>query len=150
MDVALRKCQPEDLDGLLPYVFAFHAFENVKMPDRKRRDAIAGLLENQQLGGIWWIEKFGRDIGYIALCYGYSIELAGRDAFIDEFFLVEEERGKGIGGHILEQIKVIAKDIGIETLHLEVGQENVKAQRLYSRCGFVARRKYFLMSAQCL
>ena len=29
-------------------------------------------------------------VGYIALGYGYAIEFAGRDAFIDEFYILPE------------------------------------------------------------
>ncbi len=37
----------------------------------------------------------GTAAGYAALTFGFSLEVGGRDAFIDELFLIEAARGKG-------------------------------------------------------
>jgi hypothetical protein len=36
-------------------------------------------------------------VGCVVLTLGYSLELLGRDAFIDEFYLREVYRGRGWG-----------------------------------------------------
>ena len=80
------------------------------------------------------------------LCFGYTIEFVGRDAFIDEFFIQEEARGLGIGRQVLAFAKQEAAKLGIVALHLEVARTNEKAKRLYAKAGFDAREQFHLMS----
>ncbi len=49
-----------------------------------------------------------RPAGYIAICKGNSIEFCGFDAFIDEFFIRAESRGKGPRAKVLELAKAEA------------------------------------------
>ena len=100
------------------------------------------------MGAVWDIRRSGALIGYVALCFGYSIEFGGRDAFIDEFFLVPEARGKGIGGRVLDAVKAEAAAAGVTALHLEVEQDNEVARRLYASHGFRLRDRFHLMSAR--
>ncbi|MEQ8659602.1 MAG: GNAT family N-acetyltransferase, partial [Gammaproteobacteria bacterium] len=94
-----------------------------------------------------WLVHYGTDVaGYVAICPGYSIEFAGCDAFVDEFYLVPARRGQGGGRAVLELVKQAARAQGIRALHLEVARDNARARRLYSACGFDARERYVLMS----
>ena len=102
------------------------------------------------MGRIWLICSESQPVGYIAICIGYSIEFAGRDAFIDEMFIVPEQRAKGIGKAALGLVKSEAASLGIRALHLEVARTNERAKRLYASAGFVARERFFLMSADTL
>lgn len=87
-------------------------------------------------------------LGYIVLTFGYSLEMGGRDAFIDELFLIETVRGKGIGKRVMELIQAEARRLGVHALHLEVGRENERAQRVYRVAGFQARQNFFLMTCR--
>jgi ribosomal protein S18 acetylase RimI-like enzyme len=136
----------EDLEILLPLVRAFHEFENLHITEEQRKSALTALLANAELGGIWLICYNRQSVGYIALCLGYSIEFAGKDAFIDEFYIRPEFRGKGLGKQTLEFIKIAAKNLDIRAIHLEVARTNTKAHKLYSRSNFEVREKYVLMS----
>ena len=132
---------------LLPMVRDYHAFEKIVLNDEQRANALSPLLNvNSEHGRIWLIKNNDAAIGYIALCFGYSIEFCGRDAFIDELFVISSERGKGVGRYVLEQIKHYAADLNIAALHLEVAHHNQAAKSLYSGLGFVPREKMHLMS----
>jgi len=135
-----------DLDELIPLVREYHAFEGIHMPEAARREAVAHLLGDPGLGGIWGIAVENGWIGYIALTYGYSIEFRGRDAFIDEFFIRASRRGRGLGGAVLELIRVEAAALGLKALHLEVARGNRAARRLYAQHGFGLRDRFSLMS----
>lgn len=137
-----------DLEILLPLVRAFHEFEDLHTTDDQRKSSLTTLLVNGELGGIWLIYCDHQSVGYIALCVGYSIEFAGKDAFIDEFYIRPEFRGKGLGKRTLEFIKIAAQDLGIRAIHLEVARANTNAHKLYSRSNFEVREKYVLMSVK--
>ncbi len=144
--VSLVLAGPADLARLEPFVGAYHAFEHIESTPQSRRIALEPLLENAALGRIWLIEVDGETAGYIALCFGYTIEFAGLDAFVDEFFIAAAQRGRGIGRYALERVADEARRCSVKALHLEVARTNVAAARLYSACGFESREKYHLMT----
>lgn len=135
------------IETLLPLVRGYHEFEHVTMTDAERAAAIAPLLEpDSALGRIWLVRCGAEAVGYVALTFGYSIEFRGRDAFVDELFLEEQARGRGIGSAVLESVKREAVACGIVALHLEVARSNRHARRLYERWGFEPREQFHLMS----
>ena len=148
MPTELRRAEPTDLEILLPLVRDYHAFERIDNDNQHRRDALEVLLQESPYGGIWLIYADQQLAGYIALCRGFSIEFGGFDAFIDEFFLAREYRGRGIGKQVLQLIKQEARKLEIHALHLEVAHDNEPARRLYLNAGFETREKYSLMSAE--
>ena len=146
MEAELKTAAIENLEILLPLVREFHAVADLHLSDSQRETSVKVLLTNAELGGIWLIFCNGQVVGYIALCTGYSIEFGGKDAFIDEFYIRPVFQDKGLGKQTLEQIKIIAKALGICAIHLEVLKSNLSAQKLYSRSKFEKREQYVLMS----
>jgi len=104
------------------------------------------LLRNRNLGEIWLVRNLNSNSGYIAVCYSYSIEFGGRDAFVDEFYIAAAERGKGIGARALKEIAALLRARGIVAVHLEVDGTNERARAAYARAGFSSRDKYHVMS----
>ncbi len=146
LDAKIQLASEKNLAELLPLVRSYHKFEGINLTEKGRASSLHTLLCNQSLGRIWLVYCDTALVGYIVLCVGYSIEFAGLDAFIDEFYIDPKFRGKGIGMRALELVKVEAKKAGIRTIHLEVARTNTKAQALYSRVSFKSREKYVLMS----
>lgn len=145
--VELRIAGAADLAVLLPLVRAYHAFEGVEMQDTVRLAALSPLLApDNPLGRLWLLGVSDRVVGYLALCFGYSIEFGGRDAFVDEFFIEAPARGKGLGTRALREVQRCAAALGIVALHLEVAAANDTAKRLYAQAGFRPRERYHLMS----
>ena len=66
------------------------------------RRALATLLDDDTLGGVWVLEDEQGVAGYLAVTLGYSLEYGGRDAFIDELYLAARARGRGAGRAALE------------------------------------------------
>mgnify|MGYP002623815361 CR=1 FL=1 len=146
MNVALRLADPTHLDALLPLVRAYHAFEGIAQDERVRLAALGALLASEGPGRVWLIVADGALAGYLIVCFGYSVEFGGRDAFLDEFFIVEAQRGRGIGARALALVQAETAALGVRALHLEVARDNARARRLYAAAGFEARSRYVLMS----
>lgn len=144
MSLAFKLARPEDLDPLADLVRAYYEYDGHPFDDSKARDALAGLLANPELGRVWVFRDGVRPVGYLALTFGYSIEFGGRDAFIDEFFLEEEYRGRGFGKQALETAAHEAAALGVHALHLEAVRGNDRAVDLYRRSGFVDHERYLL------
>lgn len=147
--MSLRRATAEDAGTLMPLMRAYHEFEGIGATDAERLDTIRPLLGgDDDLGMVWLIEAAGGAVGYIALCFGYSIEFGGRDAFVDEFFIVEAERGRGLGREALELVKSKAAEAGVRVLHLEVARTNTAAKTFYGKAGFQSRERFHLMSCR--
>lgn len=132
--------------ALLSMTRAFYALEHISIDEQRSRKALTPLLGESDLGRVYLIALDDETIGYCVVCFGYSLEFGGRDAFIDEIFLEEAHRGKGYGKIVLEQVADEARALGVMALYLEVERNNAPAQKLYDRAGFEKREKYFLMT----
>ncbi len=132
-----------DTDTLLEFMRAYYAFDGHGFDREKARVALTALLRDSQFGRAWLILDGASAVGYIVLCFGYSLEWLGRDAFVDEFFLREEYRGRGWGRKTMAFAEEAARKEGIRALHLEVMQGNGAARELYRKLGFREHRSTF-------
>jgi GNAT superfamily N-acetyltransferase len=113
--------------------------------DRKMaRSAMRRLLGNRRLGIVLLALDGSKPIGYLVLALGYSLEFGGRDAFIDEFFIKEKYRGKGIGKAVLAHAHTVAKKQRVNALHLEVTRHNSAVIGFYRRGGFIDHDRYLM------
>ncbi|MBT8458888.1 MAG: GNAT family N-acetyltransferase [Boseongicola sp.] len=135
----------EDTDKLAPMIAAYHDLEGIETDEDHRRAAITPLLEGSPHGAIWLIGPKMSPVGYVAVTFGWSIEMGGLDGFIDELWIREKVRGRGMGSEAVATLKKSLKDAGLMALHLEVSPQNTRAEELYGRLGF-ARRPFNLMT----
>jgi GNAT superfamily N-acetyltransferase len=75
---------------------------------------------------------------------GYSLELLGRDAFVDEFYLREKYRGRGWGRRAMAFVEDAAHSLGVNSIHLEVTRPNTMAQQIYRKLGFENREHHLM------
>lgn len=143
-DPQFRLATESDTDALLRFMQAYYAYDGHGFDEAKARIALTALLRDSNFGRAWLILDGDNPVGYIVLCFGYSLEWLGRDSFVDEFFLREEYRGRGWGRKTVEFIEDEARKIGIRAFHLEVVEGNEAALALYQRMGFKAHHSTFL------
>ena len=150
MNPVLQLASRSELALLLDLVAAYRREDRESFDRQKCAAALQCLIDSESLGRAWLIRDEARPeappVGYLLLCFGFSLEFLGRDAFIDEFFIVAEKRGRGIGKAVLQQVRQEAAALGVKALHLEVAPGNTAAERAYLTAGFKSRRQYYLMS----
>lgn len=146
MSAALTLAKPEHLDRLTSLCAAFHAEEGIDLADDARRAGLAPLLDGSPYGAAYLIGPARAPIGYIVICFGWSVEFGGLDAIIDELYVRPGVRGRGIATEALIALPRALAGGGLRAIHLEVDRENEKAVKLYRRAGFAARDKYMFMS----
>ena len=109
---------------------------NLKYDPNHARSAIEWLIDNDACGAAWFIETAGQTAGYLVLTVGYSLEFHGRYGLLDELFVEEAFRGRGVGMQALAFAEQVCRLRGLRALRLEVGHVNTRAQDLYTRSGF--------------
>ncbi len=144
MSGRLHLAKTDDLDRVLGMVAKYHALAGIESDDALRREAVTPLLEGSPHGAIWLIGPRMSPVGYVAVSFGWSLELGGMDGFIDEIWLREAVRGRGMGGEAISELMKALDAAGVKALHLEVSEGNA-AERLYRRLGF-RRRGHALLT----
>ena len=59
-------------------------------------------------------------------------------------------QGNGFGGEILKELEKRAKGLGYSSLHLETTVQQVAAQRLYCKNGFVEKKRGKILGFDCI
>ena len=105
--------------------------------------ALAALAAGEALGRSWLVTLAGRPVGYVVLTLGFSVEAGGCEGCLDEWYLLPEVRGRGLGRQVLGLVEAAARELGVRRLFLEVEHAN-PAIALYRRVGFVDHRRHLL------
>ena len=138
MPISFRTATPNDLSRLSQMARELYAGEPIGYPPQAD-GAMRELIDNSHYGRCFLIESDKGVVGYFVLGFGFSLEFGGRDAFLDELYVVPEARGAGVGKAAVAFAAGICRKEGIAALHLEVSRENVVGQRLYRGVGFTER-----------
>ena len=77
----------------------------------------------------------GNNVGYCITMKTYSVEAGGITIWIDELFVLEEYRSKGLGRELFKYIEENG-DKKLRRIRLEVELENGRAISLYKKMGF--------------
>jgi GNAT superfamily N-acetyltransferase len=143
---AIHLAGAADLEPLLALMERFHAERALAHDDAHRRRAAGPLLEGSPHGAIWLIGPQRAPLGYVTLSFGWSVALAGREAFVQEVFIRPSVRGRGIGTEVLHSIAVSLTAGGIKALHVRLDRDDAGAARFCARVGFAARPDMVLMT----
>jgi GNAT superfamily N-acetyltransferase len=139
-----RVAQASDSELLLDFMQHLYTLDGYGYDRDKARAALNPLLGNSDVGRAWIILDGASPVGYAVLCFGYSLEWLGRDAFVDEIYLRKEYRGRGWGKKTMAFLEQAAREFGVRALHLGVVEGNDVALRLYEAIGFQKHTSTFL------
>ncbi len=141
-DLTLRQASRDDIDMLARFSDALNDEDGhpLQVP---ARDVLETLLADKRLGAAFIVERDGAVVGSVLMCFGFSVEYGGRDAIVDEIYILPDARGGGIGGWVLQAMEAWAAEHGLVALHLEVMRDN-PAATLYARHGYAGRDSLLL------
>ncbi|MEZ5405392.1 MAG: GNAT family N-acetyltransferase [Verrucomicrobiia bacterium] len=133
------------LGVLLTLTREYYLHDGHKFCESKVQGALKEIFNNSTLGKVWMIAWNEEMVGYLILTFGFSVEFGGRDAFVDEFYIREAYRSKGLGRKAIGFVEETAKKLGVKAIHLEVNRNNKNAQEVYRKLDF-QDRDYYLMT----
>ena len=144
MDPTFRLATEADAELLLGMMREYYAFDDHAWDEPRARTALLAFLREPSFGRTWLICDPDDPVRYILLTIGYSLEYLGRDAFIDEFFLLPPYRGRGWGRAALNFVEDAARAAGVRAIHLEVVRANNTAKEVYLRSGYVDHARHLM------
>ncbi len=125
-----------DIAVVLQLMPEFYAEERLPYDERAAARALRQLFADPSAGAVYLIEADGVVNGYMALGFNFSLEFHGRYAWIDELYVREPFRSRGIGTAALRFVEALCRERGFEAVRLEVVRSNAGAGRLYRRAGY--------------
>jgi ribosomal protein S18 acetylase RimI-like enzyme len=120
-----------DVETIVTLMQEFYAIDNYPIAIDVSRALFQEFISNENLGKSWLILSDNEIVGYIILTFVFSFEYQGKIAFLDELYLTEKARGKGIGSKAIAFIQSESHKLSLKLIYLEVEQHNEKAQKLY-------------------
>jgi len=140
---------PADLAALTGLVRAYHDYDRHPFDEPVIVAALKQLCEGTAYARCFFIHLGEARIGYVSASYGFSIEVGGLDFFLDEFFLEEPFRGRGLGRQVLAMIEEEVRKLGGLRLCLEAELHNPRAAQLYATSGYVEHERRLLSKTLC-
>ena len=130
-----RKIKREDVATYVAMATDFYSSPAVlhSIPQKYIEHTAEAVLGGTPFADIYIFEKNGRVVGYGLLAFTHSQEAGGRVVWIEEIYVKEEYRGRGLGSEFLEFVK---ESIPARRYRLETEPENARAAELYRRHGF--------------
>ena len=120
-----------DISTITQMMQDFYAIDNYPMDVEVAKNLFQEFISNEHLGKSWLIYSENEIAGYIILTFIFSFEYGGKIAFVDELFIKETARGKGIGKEAIQFIQKEVPKLSLKLLYLEVEPHNENAQKLY-------------------
>ena len=144
MTTTYKPLSASDIDLAIAMMHEFYAIDGYPIDEHRSRGLFNEFIENDKLGRAWLILDEGAVIGYVILTFVFSFEFGGNIAFVDELYISDRARGKGIGKETVAFVKTEAKLLGIKMLYLEVEHHNTVAEKLYLSAGFKVHKRKFM------
>jgi ribosomal protein S18 acetylase RimI-like enzyme len=131
----IRKINRNDRNIYLELTKRFYETDAVlePIPEKHRIDTFEELMRSDEYAQCYILESENNVAGYALLSKTFSQEAGGIVVWLEEFYVTDEYRGRGLGKEFLSYME---KNIPAARFRLEVEKDNFKAISLYKRAGF--------------
>jgi len=137
-DAVVRVAREDDAAAVTSVVLAFRDHLGSGRPrDGEAAGLVARALADPSSEICLAVSAEGDPLGYALTRFFLSIWAEGRDAHLDDLFVVEAARGRGIGHRLLGFALERAAARGALGVGLHTNERNVRAHALYRALGFV-------------
>ncbi|RPI13428.1 MAG: GNAT family N-acetyltransferase [Ignavibacteriae bacterium] len=110
MNIKITKAKKEDKHAVLSLIYELADFEKLTPPDKKSQQRILkDAFGIKPLFNILLAKENGRPVGYAFYFYTYSSFLARKTLYLEDVFISQDYRSKGIGKMFMNKLMDIAK-----------------------------------------
>lgn len=133
----IRKFVPEDREDYIRFSTEFYNSSAVDktVPKEHFEQGFDEMMRSDVYVQGYMLVCDGNNVGYCVTMKTYSVEAGGITIWIDELFVLEEYRSKGLGRELFKYIEENG-DKKLRRIRLEVELENGRAISLYKKMGF--------------
>jgi ribosomal protein S18 acetylase RimI-like enzyme len=132
----------KDLPQLLELMRELYRHEKLDFNEEVARGGLNKTLLDPTLGSAYLILADEEVAGYLLLTSCFSLEQQGKFILLDELYIREQFRRRGLARSAVEFAETVSRKMGIKSLRLEVIRKNKAAQALYDSMGFQREERY--------
>jgi GNAT superfamily N-acetyltransferase len=134
--IRVEPIDADQIETLLPLIADYQRFYEVADVDDERNRAFFSRFvapsEDGILLGAW---EGGQLLGYACLYWHFSSLVPAETVLMNDLYVKESARGKGVGRSLIEASAAIARERGAHCLEWATAPGNTTAQRLYDSTG---------------
>jgi len=137
-ELRIEAIADEQYEELMPMIAAYQGFyeaEDIRTERNREffRRFIAPSDDGMLIGA--WRETEMRLLGYACLYWHFSSTQAVETVLMNDLFVSEAARGRGVGRALIEASAAVARERGSPHLEWSTAPDNLTAQRLYDSTG---------------
>lgn len=126
----------KEMDILVPMIGDYQRFYRVaEVDDERNRAFFSRFLDPSADGMLLGAWSGGDLLGYACLYWTFSSLATAEVVLMNDLYVDEAARGKGVGRTLIEASATIARERGARQLEWSTEPGNVRAQRLYDSTG---------------
>lgn len=135
MNTELKRATLADLDALAPLFASYRVFYGQPRDEQAARRFLSERLQRiESVIFIAWHD--GAATGFTQLYPSFSSTRIARTWILNDLYVQESARRKGIASSLLQTAEKFARDDGAARLELETDHDNHTAQALYRALGW--------------
>lgn len=134
--VKLTRVYSTEMEALREYIEALYKHDEDFEAMINIEEGVKSLLRNESLATPYFIQMGEERVGYVILTRYHSVEKGGLTIYIDELYVEDRYRKKGIGSKVMDEIMQLARTLGARTLWAQTETYNKAAQSFFSGHGF--------------
>ncbi|MDG7006776.1 MAG: GNAT family N-acetyltransferase [Nitrososphaerota archaeon] len=134
-EVVVRRARVKDSEGFIGLVLALAEFEKLQPPSQAgRRRLVDGVFRKKRVN-LFVAADGSRLVGYALYYYSYSSFVAKPSLYLEDLFVLEEYRKRGVGFALFRRCVDEAVAKGCGRMEWSVLTWNRKAMVFYERLG---------------
>jgi GNAT superfamily N-acetyltransferase len=135
-EVEIAAVTAAEYESLLPLISAYQRFYEAADIDAERNRAFFRRFLAPSPDGMLLGARDGDElVGYACLYWHFSSTRAVETVLMNDLFVSEAARGRGVGRALIEASAAIARERGAAKLEWSTAPDNHTAQRLYDSTG---------------
>jgi GNAT superfamily N-acetyltransferase len=135
-ELQIAPVEASEYERLLPLIAAYQRFYEVEAIDEERnRSFFRRFLAPSEDGMLLGAREGGEIVGYACLYWHFSSLSAAESVLMNDLFVSEAARGRGVGSALIEASAAVARQRGAAHLEWATAPGNLTAQRLYDSTG---------------
>lgn len=139
----IYQAQPQDVDKILPLYLAYRQFYHVEEKPERSREFIHARLTLKE-STIFFAEENNKVLGFAQLYPLFcSLEMK-RIWLLYDLFVDPSARKNGVAQKLIQRAEQLAAETDSAFIMLSTATDNVKAQALYERNGFVRDNDFYV------
>jgi GNAT superfamily N-acetyltransferase len=134
--VVIRPAARADREFLIDLLLTQLHEHGIRIRETALARAIDGVLDRPERGSLLVATRREAAVGVAYLSFTWALEHGGKAAWLEELYVVPDQREQGIGRALLAAACDHAARQGCAAVDLEVDAVHERAARLYAREGF--------------